>query len=352
MFGEIGAGLGIVGGILGADEARSGATAAGDAQKAAIGAMIAKLDAIGMPPDQSAAVILDQYKQAGLMTPQLEQQVHDSISEFHNIKTDKATRDMQVQALNRMAQYGQAGLTPDERAQQRQLQNEVQRQNEANQQSIIQNMAARGQGGSGAELAARLQASQGSANQASESADRISALAAQRALQAIGSQGSMANQLRGQDFSEEGTKAAAQDQMNRFNVQNQMSINQRNTAAQNAAQAANLENKQNISNMNIHQNNEEKYNQLQRQRQNWLDKLDYAQAYSQPLQNYGNASARQALGESNARTQGIASGFSGLASIFSGLGGMPNKSVKDMSYDEAQSADDDRRRREIDGRGI
>lgn len=278
-----------IGGLMGQEHTQ----AAGDAQKEAIGQMIAKLDSVGMPPDQSAAIILDQYKQAGLLTPQLEQQVKDSVSSFQGIKTDQASRNMQTQALQRMAQYGKAGLTPDERAVLNQSRQSVQRDNEAKQQQIIQNMAARGQGGGGAELAARLAASQGSADQASQQADSVSSMAAQRALQAIGAQSNMAGQLRTQDFGEEATKANAQDQMNRFNVQNQMAINQRNTTVGNQAQAANLMNAQDLSNKNVGQNNQEKYNQLNRQRQNWLDKMSYAQAYMNPLGAYGQAHAGQ-----------------------------------------------------------
>lgn len=327
------AATGALGGILGADESRSGATAAGNAQKAAIAAMIAKLDAIGMPPDQSAKLILDQYKQAGILTPQLEQQVQASVSDFSKIKTDEATRGMQVQALQRMAQLGKAGLTPDERAQMRQLQAQAAQQGQSAQQAIIQNLAARGQGGQGAEIAARLGASQGAAQQASSAADQVSALAAQRALQALGQQSSMAGQLRASDFGEEAQKAAAADQMNRFNVQNQMAINQRNVGASNVAQEANLSNLQNIQNANVGQSNQEKYNQLQRQRQNWLDKLSYAQAYASPLQQYGNAAAQQALGESSARAQGIASGFGGLSSYLSSMGGAGGGGTKVPSND-------------------
>lgn len=321
ILGPVSAGLGLAGGILSADENRSASTDAGNAQKSAISAMIAKLDAVGMPPDQSAALILDQYKQAGILTPQLESQIHDSISQFSNIKRDDATRSMQVNALKQMSQYGKAGLTPDERAAMRLAQNDVQRQNEANQQSIIQNMQSRGMQGSGAEMAARLGGAQGSANNASEQADRVSSMAAQRALAAISQGNTMAGQLRTQDFGEEGTKASAQDQMNRFNTQNQMAINQRNVATGNRDQEANLINKQSISNANTGQNNQEKYNQLQRQRQGWLDKMQYAQAYQSPLREYGNASAQQAYGEDKARSQGISSAFGGLSSYLSGAGG-------------------------------
>lgn len=286
---------------IGGLSAQEHSQAAGDAQKEAIGQMIAKLDAVGMPPDQSAKLILDQYKQAGILTPALMDQVNQQVSQFQSVKSDPTAMNMQYQALQRMSQLGQAGLTPDERAQQRLLQGQVQQQNNSNQQSIIQNMAQRGQQGSGAEMAARLGASQGAANQASSGADRVSSMAAQRALQAIGQTGGMANQLESQQFGEQATKAGAMDQMNRFNTQNQMAINQANVGAQNQSKVANLANAQQVSNANVNATNQEQYKALDRQRQNWLDKMAYAGAYQQPLSEYGQAHAGQEL--SKAKSQ-------------------------------------------------
>jgi hypothetical protein len=307
-------GSGLVSGLLGASAQRDAANAAADAQKAALAGYFYKLDQVGMPPDQSAAVILEQYKQAGILTPELEQQIKSAASEFSNIKQNKQAVEFQSQALRRMSDLGRAGLTEDERAQYRQLQADAARQAEAQQQSIIQNLAARGQGGGGAEIAARLGAAQAAAQRSSESADRISSIAAQRALQAIASGGSLAGQMEAQDFGEQAQRASAADVMNRFNIQNQMGVEQRNVASKNAAQASNLQNLQNIQNMNVSQTNQEKYNQLQRQRQNWLDKLNYAQAYSQPMQAYGQVGANQAqqIGQSQANMwQGLGQAFTG-----------------------------------------
>lgn len=291
----------MIGQLIGGLKGQETASAGFDAQKAAILGMIDKLDKVGMPPDQSAALILEKYKQAGILNPQLESMVMNLTTEYQNIKTDEATRGMQVKALERMGQYGQAGLTADERAAMRQSQTGVQRANEANQQAIIQNLAARGQGGGGAEIAARLAASQGAAQQASEEADRVSAMAAQRALQAIAAQSGMAGQLREQDFGQQSQRAAAMDQMNRFNLQNQMDIGQRNVASQNQAQAVNLANKQTALDKNVAGSNAEKYAQLDRQRQNWLDKLAYAQSYQNPLGQYGQTSLNQNMSKAQSQ---------------------------------------------------
>lgn len=335
MFKMISSASGATGGVLSADTVRNASTVSGDAQKAAISQMIAKLDSVGMPPDQSAKLILDQYKQAGILTPALMNQVQQQVSEFSKIKTNQPTLDTQMQALQRMSQMGQAGLTPDERAQQRLLQQQVQQSNNANQQSIIQNMQARGQQGSGAEIAARLGSSQGAANQASSAADQVSSLAAQRALQAIAQTGGMAGQINQQQFGQQAAIAGNQDQMQRFNTQNQMAINQQNVQNANQGQLYNLNTAQRISDQNVGQINQEQYHALERQRQNWLDKLQYAQAYAQPLQQYGTAAAQQAYGENMARAQGISSGFGALSS-YAGQQSNQNPTQQKQQKDPSQ----------------
>jgi hypothetical protein len=353
------AAMNMAGGIIGGQSQRDAATQAGDAQKKAMLAYIDKLDKVGMPPDQSALLILDQYQQAGILTPQLEQQLQDTVNEFKNIKTNEAARNQQIQVLRQMAQYGRAGLTPDEAAEMRKARQGVQQDLEAKQQQIIQNLAARGQAGSGAEIAARLGASQAAADRASEESDRVSSLAQQRALQALIQQSGMANQLRGQDFSEDSARAEAQNVMNRFDRQNQIGIGQRNVHSQNLAQESNLQNLQRIKDSNVEQSNKEKYNQLQRQRQNWLDKLDYARAYQAPLTDYGDAAARQASGEQQAVgkmwSEGLGGAAKGMMSMFGGgaggmMGGMG--SVKDMSYEEAESLYDKQQAARKTGRGV
>lgn len=284
----------IIGGAVGAEHNQ----AAADHQKNAIMQVIAMLDQAGAPPDQSALLLLEQYKQQGLLTPQLEAMVNDSVSEFSKIKGDSGLRDTQMKALTQMSKYGKAGLTPEERAQMQQSRQGVQRDLEAKNQQISQEMQARGMGGAGQEMAQRLLASQAGADRASEEGDRISSLASQRALQAIAQSSGMAGQLRGQDFEQDAAKASAADQMQRFNVQNQIDLNQRNVASSNAAQTANLANKQSLANQNVGNTNSEKYAQLDRQRQFWKDKMDRAAAYASPLMAYGDVNANTEMQKS------------------------------------------------------
>lgn len=316
---------GIAGGILGGNAQKKAAAA----QQAAIAAAIARaqqiIDEVGAPPDLSEKIILDQLAQVGELTPELEQQVKLGVSKLSQLQEDKTLRDTQTKVLREIAKRGKAGLTPEERAQMNVARQDVQRDLEAKQQQIIQNLAMRGQAGSGAEIAARLQSSQESADRASEEADRISALASQRALAALQQEAAMSGDIRSQDFDVERTRLAAADEYNRFDVQNQMDVNQRNVAAKNVSQAANLAEKQRVADTNKQMANQERYRQAQAKRDFWSDKMRQAEAKAavvtggmaptaQAIGNMGQAKANMWSGIGG----GLSGGFGLLANYYAG----------------------------------
>ena len=159
-------------------------------------------------------------------------------------------------------------------------------------------------------------ASQESADRASEEADRINAVASARALEAIKQSGALSGQLRQQDFGIEQAKASSQDEFDRFNVQNQIALNQRNTASQNQAQAVNLAEKQRIADSNVQLNNTEKQRQVQAERDYWNDKLMYAQAKANPYA----AQANMAMNSGQAKANSAQAMGSGIGSAFGSLG--------------------------------
>lgn len=314
---------GIGGGILSGNAAKKAAQKQADAIAAAMAKAQQIIDAVGLPPDQSAPVILDQLSQAGLLTPELEQAVLLQTSKASQVQRDDQLRGTQVKALQEMSKRGRAGLTAEERAEFNKSRGEVQRDLQAKQEQIVNDLAMRGQSGGGAEIAARLLSSQESADRASEEADRIQAIASQRALQAIQAESQMAGNLRTQDFDEDFTKAESQDEFDRFNVENQMAVQQRNVGAKNISQESNLANKQRVEDTNKTNANAEKYNRLERERNFWQDKMRQAEAkvsvltgginpMSQAIGNQGQAAANMFAGLGG----GAASGFSALSNYY------------------------------------
>lgn len=259
----IGGGIGLAGGLLGGQASDQ---AAGEAHnQMIIAAQI--IDELKNAPDISKPLILEKYKQAGILTPQMEDYIKTGPSEVSQIGEDSQLRNAQLAALQQMSQRSSQGLTASDRAALNQERANTQTDIEAKRQQILQQAQQRGQAGGGQELAAQLMASQSGANNESAASDRLAAMAQQNAMSAAASMGQLGSQVRQQDFGVNEAKAQAADQMNRFNVQNQLSQQQRNVAAGNAGQQFNLQNAQNVSNANVNQSNQEQYNQLQRQMQ-------------------------------------------------------------------------------------
>lgn len=316
----IGAGVSIVGGILG-NGAASGSRQ--DANNSAAQALAA-LQQIGLPPDLSKAIVYQQFQSSGNMTPELEQFISTGPSQVANIKEDPATRDAQMAGLKLLQDRAQGGLTSSDRATINQERTQMGADQQAKQQQIIQGAQARGMGSSGAALMAQLQSAQSGANQASAAGDRTAALASQNALAAAGQSGTLGGQIRGQDFSVNQAKASAADEFNRFNVQNQQAVNQRNTAAGNQSQYYNLMNNQNISNQNTNLNNNELLRQANAKEKYWQDLLTQATGQSNAYRQdaaYDNAKGDRIAGEITGAANGVSALLPSFSSFMGGASG-------------------------------
>lgn len=290
------------------------------AAKSAMKDSLKKLEEVGMPPDLSQALILKEYERAGIYTPELEQDLNDSIAESSvgAIKEDPALREAQTTALQSMQQRGKVGLSAEDRAALNQVRSQVQTDSEAKRQQILQQMQSRGMGGSGAELMAQLSSSQGAADQAAAGSDTLMAQAQQRAMEALGKSSDMAGSLRGQDFDVESTKAKALDERNRFLAENSIGRQQRNVGALNQAQMLNLEEQQRIADANVNQANLEAQRQSAEKGKQWDRKLNQAggkatadQAMAQYYTGQAQRTSDQYVGAGNA----VATGVGGYANM-------------------------------------
>lgn len=295
-IGAVGGGLiNTIGGIIGAIAGGADRTAA----QAALNQANQLIQQLNLPPSQATPVILQAFQNAGIVDPKVLQQVQQAGTAYANIAPDTANINAQQQALQALQQRGTVGLNAEDRANLQQIRNQVGADAEGQRKQILQNMQAMGQGGGGAALAAQLNAAQSSANTESQQANAQGATASARALQAIQSAGSLSGDIRNQDYSIASNKAAAQDQMNRFNVGNTLAVNQANQTAQNAAQYYNQANAQNIGNQNTQQANNELYRQIAGQQTDFANQVGLAQAkagaltgqaanYNQQAQNIGS----------------------------------------------------------------
>jgi hypothetical protein len=290
---------GIVGGILGNNAAKMDRAHQKDMMKS----MLAEYDKLGYPPDYSKALVLQEFQRQGIYTPEMEQEIKVAESEMGKIQEDTTLRDAQKSALASMQQRGKVGLSAEDRAALNQVRQSVQRDAEAKRQQILQQMASRGMGGSGAELIAQLQAGQGAAEQAASGSDTLMAQAQQRALQALGQSSDMAGNIRSQDFGVNQAKASAIDERNRFLSQNSIERQRQNVGALNTAQQTNLAEQQRIADANASMQNAEKQRQVEAQRQTYADKMAFVAGKTgqqQALANYyGNTANAKAQAQVN-----------------------------------------------------
>lgn len=310
---------GLLGGIFGSADKKKAQDLMQEAYK--------QMADMGMPPDLSQAILLQKFQEAGILTPEMEQEIKLTPSKVAGISEDPSLRLAQSNALQKLQDVSKGGLRPEDRAAYNQLRSENERALQGKIGQIQQGFQSRGQGGQGAELAAQLMASQEGANRASAQGDQISADASRRALEAIGSSGQMAGQIRSQDFEVNRTKAGAEDDFQRFNANNSMAIQSRNIAAKNTAQMNNLQNKQQVMNANTAQGNQELLRQKEAQRQYYMDQFARNQALAQAKQQQANVYAGNAANTAQ-----------NWQSIGAGAGGFLNNMYGNQQQQQQQNA--------------
>lgn len=313
--------IGSIGGLIGG--AIGKADAAGDAGDARNQQVVANqiIQDLQNAPDISKPLILEQYRQQGILTPQMEQQVNLGISQASQVKANPQLQAAQMQALQQMGERAQGGLTASDRAAFNQMRSQAQADQQAKQAQIMQTAQAQsgGAGTMGATLAAKLSAAQAGANTEAMNSDQLAAMANQNALQAASLYGGMAGQMNQQQFGQQSQAAGAADAFRQFDVQNQVAQQQRNVGNTNQAQQYNLNTAQQIANMNTSQQNQELNNQLQRQMQQWQANNNLAGQKSASLRGESDYMQNQAQQKAQAGAQ-LGAGIGGI--IGTAAGGM------------------------------
>lgn len=187
----------------------------------ALGALIGGLFQSGEEAAARAEIEKARKKFGDIVLPELERAVAEQLgpSEAGKVFADPALKDAQMHALSKMQEMEQGGgFTLEDKAALNQIQNQLARKESAGRGAITENMAARGVGGGGAELAMQLSNQQGSAERANQAGMDIAGQAQRRYFDSILARGRMAGDMRGQDFSERSRAAEARDAMNRYNA--------------------------------------------------------------------------------------------------------------------------------------
>lgn len=194
---------------------------------------------------------LQQYVNAGLMTPAQAKAAIQEQSAMNGINADPATTEAEMTALGQMQDVaGDAGMTPEMRAQLLAATNTANTNTAGARGSILDSAAQRGMPTNLMSTAAQLAASGQDAQTANMAGTQAAGQAEQNALMAMANSGQLAGNINQQQFSQGAQKAQAQNAINQWNAQNQTQNNQFNAQNQQAANMYNTQNAQNISGAN------------------------------------------------------------------------------------------------------
>lgn len=279
----------LLGGLFGSDE-RSEADRL--SQQA-----LAEYLGISVPDIEKMKLDLDLYQSQGELTPELQALFEQGNSNLENVSIDPRYQQNQLAALESIAGFASGNLTPADLAGFELAKRDASSYDQAKQQQILSEMQQRGQGGSGAELIARLNSTQSSADRLQQAELEQARIQQQGRMQALQQQSNIAGQLRTQDYNEQSDLAQAQDAISRFNTQAKTNQNANNTNVANNAMQYNLGNKQRISESNVGLlNSEQQFNKGLYQK-DFNNRMDLANSRSAALTGRATEKRRQAADE-------------------------------------------------------
>lgn len=314
----IGAGASLLSGGLSAIQ---GSQASADAARAAQTKqlMLDRLRAM-MPAASEMELQLMIPQLVGEYTPEAAEALELGPSAMEDIGVDEQLKLEQLKALAGIGDIAEGGLTEADLAASRQIRRDVGQADQARQQQVLMEMAQRGVLGSGGELAARLGAGQQATERQAAASDELIRQAQARSLQALGQQGNLAGQIRGQEFGEQSDIARARDVIGQFNVRNRQDVLGRNVGERNIAQQQNLQGAQEQANRAAEIKNIEQMRnkQLPAQRYGWEADIMQGRIGAEQQQ----AQQRQQAHRDTAAGIGqIGQGAIGAISAFGGTGG-------------------------------
>ena len=329
----------VIGGVMGAQKSAGDREAARQAAQDAY-TEIKKLNA---PPDQSKAILIKHLESAGVYTPETEKTINASFQQIQQSPQGQAALKAQMGGLQMLQDRAATGFSAEDRASLNQIRQQAATDQQGKLDAIKQNMASRGQSGSGSELAQQLSAASASGADESSNADKVAAQAQQSALQAAVQSGQLGGQIGAQQFSQQQANTGITNAEQQFNTQNSIARQQRNVANSNQAQQENLSNAQRISDTNTGLTNAESLRQSTAQRQYWQDQAQLAQIKSNALN--GQAQTLNGQADSTAKMyQGIGSGAAaGLGAAGNAYAAMnkPPSTVNNYSYGSAPKTSND-----------
>jgi len=266
-------------------------------------------------PEEKAAVY-EELKRAGVLTPEFEKEINIPDTEYTKVQADPALKQAQLNALTRLTQLGESGgLDEADKANLERARQKFAAESASQQGAAQESLARRGLQSAGAEMVQRQMAAQGEANQMADFERQTQGEARRRALEAMIQGGSLAGGIRSQDVGEQERKAAAIDAINRFRVQNQADVQQRNVERINQAAAGNLQNQQRIQDANVAFRNQSTDLNRGAEQRAFQNQITRAQGMASPIAGQA-AAAGQAAQQTRDMWGGLATGIGQLGAAY------------------------------------
>lgn len=230
-------------------------TLTGGSDSAAKRALQQAQQAFGNIPVPTAAQLslpeLQQYVQAGILTPAQAQAALQQGNAYNDIKVDPSSMMAEQDVLGKLKGVADAGgMTPEMQAQLTEALNQTQTQERGANASILDQMAQRGIPTSLMGTAAQLANSGNESQNANLTATQAAGQAEANAINAMMNEGNLASTIHGQNYGEEANKAAAQNAINQWNAGATNTANLTNAGYQQQSNEYNTQNKQNTANAN------------------------------------------------------------------------------------------------------
>ncbi len=294
------------------------------------------LQSLVPPTVADLSVKLEDYVQQGQITPEEYIAYLQKQSELEGVKIPDQVLNAQYDVLTHLQDItNSGGLTAVDKAKINDIRDQVMQKTSSNNMATQQNFASRGLSGSGLEVASRLANDSAATQAASKQGFDVAALAEQRALDALSAQGTQANAMRGQEYTQQSDLAKANDAINRFNTSAKQSVSDKNIADANEAQATNLAAKQAIADKNTGVANTEETANKAAVQTAWNDQYNRANAMTGAGSTAGNAMTNAAARDENFYGNlGSAAG-----SIFSAYGKKKKTTGDDTSSTSSSTPD-------------
>lgn len=140
-------------------------------------------------------------------------------SAMEGVHSDPEQRQAQLDIMDELRDiYSSGGLNLEDKAALNEGLNRANVAGNASRQRLASDFAARGQLGSGAQLAMGNMGAQSAANRANQTALDVGAMGQKRRMDAMGRYAGLASDVRGQDFGESSARAQAKDAADRWNA--------------------------------------------------------------------------------------------------------------------------------------